>query len=158
MKRRLPIILILLANVGGALYYFRAQTPDSITLTGIVTTDDVIVSSQVSGRLDKLYVQQGDIVKQGQLLAEIQPAQWQADMSFYQNTQKQAATQVDQAQADLRFQESQMHFQVAQAEANVAAAQAQVTQAQADLELAKVTFAREEDMYKKGVESVQAYD
>jgi len=42
-----------------------------LVLTGIVTTNDVIVSPQVSGQVQKLLVNEGDSVVPGQLLAVI---------------------------------------------------------------------------------------
>ncbi|MGN6371360.1 MAG: HlyD family secretion protein [Phycisphaerae bacterium] len=158
MKRRLPILLILAILIGIGIYYFDFSSPSEITLTGIVTTDDVIVGSQIQGRLQELLVNQGNDVKKGQLLARIQPDQWQADMSYYQHSQQQAATQVTQSEADLRFMELQTKNQIAQAEANLAASEAQVAEAQADLENARLTNAREEKAYKAGAESIQAYD
>ena len=158
MKRRLPILLILIVVVGAIIYYTNYRTPSEIQLTGIVTTDDVIVGTQVQGRLQKMHVDQGDVVKKGQLLAEIQPDQWQADMSYYEHSQAQATTQVAQSEADLRFMELQTKNQIAQAEANLAAAKAQVAQSQAELENAQLTFTREQEAYKKGAESLQGYD
>ncbi len=158
MKRRLLILIVLGGVVGAGVYYFGLSSPSEITLTGIVTTDDVIVGSQIQGRLEELKVNQGDSVKKGDLLARIQPDQWQADMSYAEHSQAQATTQVAQSEADLRFMESQTKNQIAQAEANLAASQAQVTEAEADLENAKLTNEREEKAYKNGSESIQAYD
>jgi multidrug resistance efflux pump len=157
MKRRLFIIFIL-AIIGGTIYYVETRPVPAIVLTGIVTTDDVIVSSQIQGRLQQLNVDQGDVVKKDQLLAEIEPDQWQADMSYYQSSAQQAATQVTQSEADLKFMESQVENQIAQAEANLAAAQAQVNESKADLENSQLTYNREEAAYKQGAESLQGYD
>jgi HlyD family secretion protein len=159
MKRRIFIFILLLAAIGAGLYYYyQLHTAAPITLTGMVTTDDVIVSAQVQGRLQELKVKQGDIVKKGDLVALIQPEQWKADMSFYQSSQQQAESQLVQAEADLRFQESQTKNQISQAEASQSAAQAQVALAQADLENAALMFKREDEAYKKGAESAQSYD
>ncbi len=133
MLRRLILLLILAAAIAGGVYYYTHQTKGQLTLTGIVTTDNVIVSSQVAGRLQELKVQQGDPVKKGDLLALIQPDQWQADIAVFEQTEKQAATQISVAQADLRFQEAQTASQIAQAQASLSAASAQVTQAEADV-------------------------
>ncbi|HUO10324.1 MAG TPA: efflux RND transporter periplasmic adaptor subunit [Phycisphaerae bacterium] len=158
MKRPFIILLILALLIGVAIYYLGLSSRGEITLTGIVTTDDVIVGTQVQGRLQSLKVNQGDEVKKDELLAVIQPDQWQADMSYYEHSQAQATTKVSQSQADLRFMESQTKNRIAQAEANLAAAKAQVAQAQAELENAQLTFTREERAYKNGSESLQAYD
>jgi len=158
MKRGLVLLAILLLAGAGIAYYFLMPAQKAITLTGIVTTDDVIASAQISGRLEKLLVNQGDIVKRGELLAVIQPAQWQADMNFYESSRRQAATQVSQSQAELRYQETQTQNQILQAQANLASAQSQVKQAQAELENLQLTYQREEKLFNDHIESQQAYD
>jgi HlyD family secretion protein len=134
------------------------RRPAGIMMTGIVTTDEVIVSSEIQGRLQQLFVREGDTVTNGQLLGVIQPETQQADMAFYASSERQATAQVAQAGADLKFEEAQTSNQIAQAEANLASAQAQVAQAAADLENAQLTFQREEKLKLSGAESEQAYD
>jgi multidrug resistance efflux pump len=157
-KRRLVIAIIVLAVVLGAVLCTILLRGRVIGVTGIVTTDEVIASSEVQGRLQRLLVKEGDTVKRGDLLAVIQPKEWLADMSFYTNSERQAQAQVVQSEADLKYQEAQTTNQILQAEANLAAARAQVTQAEADEENARLTAGREEDLFKRGVESAQAND
>jgi len=116
VKRRLPIVL------AAVVYYTLARHVQDIVLTGIVATDDVIVGSEVQGRVQQLLVQQGDEVKQGQLLALIQPEEWKADMAYYADSEQQSAAHVDQAEADLRYQEAQTRDGAEQAAARLEAA------------------------------------
>ncbi|HTL59243.1 MAG TPA: HlyD family efflux transporter periplasmic adaptor subunit [Candidatus Limnocylindrales bacterium] len=158
MKRRIVFIVLLLLVAGAATYFLALRRPRQLVLTGIVTTDSVIVSAEIQGRLKQLLVAQGDWVTNGQLLARIQPQEWKADVSFYSNSEQQYAAQVTQAEADLRYQEAQTSNQVRQAEATLASTQSQARQAEADLEIAQLNFQREEDLRKQGVNSTQAYD
>jgi len=151
----LPILAVLVAAV---IYYALTRGATSLRLTGIVTTDAVVVSPEIQGRLESLLVQQGDQVQQGQLLGRIQPKEWKAEMSFYSNTEQQSAAQVTQAEADLKYQEAQTSNQIRQAEANLAASEAQVTQGDADLENAKLNFERLQGLFQHGVESAQTHD
>ena len=74
MKKRKPIILILiLAVLAGGIYYATTRQAHEIILTGIVTTDEVIVSSEIQGRLQQLLVQQGDKVNLTLKLTRISP-------------------------------------------------------------------------------------
>jgi multidrug resistance efflux pump len=157
-KKRGLAMLIVVVAVGAGIYFTLSRHSRQVIITGIVTTDEVIASSEIQGRLAQLKVNQGDVVKTGQLLAEIQPKEWQADMAYYRGNQQQSAAQVTQAQADLSYQESTTANQVREAEANLASAQAQIAQAKADLENAELTFTREEQLYHQGAEPVQAYD
>jgi HlyD family secretion protein len=158
MKRRLPILIAAVVVLAGGLYYVLTSRPRELVLTGIVTTDDVIVSSEVQGRLQELLVKEGDAVTQGQLLARIQPQEWNADVAYYADSEQQSAARVAEAEAALRYEDSQTDNQVRQAEANLAAAQAQVAQGKADLENARLNFQREESLYHSGIESAQVYD
>jgi HlyD family secretion protein len=158
MNRRLPLVIAAIVVLGGGLYYALTSRPRELVLTGIVTTDDVIVSSEVQGRLQDLLVQEGDPVTQGQLLARIQPQEWTADVAYYADSERQSAARVAEAEAALRYEDAQTDNQTQQAEANLAAAQAQVAQGKADLENARLSFQREESLFHSGIESAQVYD
>lgn len=158
MKRRIPIVIVAIAAMVAIAIYVLTRPPREIVVTGIVTTDEVIVSSEIQGRLQQLLVKQGDTVQSNQLVAVIQPQEWKADMSYYSNNVEQMESQVDQARADLRFQAESTSNQIQQAEANLAVAQAQVTQARADLDNAALIYKREEGLYKKGVDSAQTFE
>jgi multidrug resistance efflux pump len=158
MRRKLAILFLVLAAISGGLYYARMHRARTLALTGLVSTDGVIVSSEIAGRLQELLVKEGDAVKAGQLIGRIQAREWKAEMAFFANTEQQSAAQVTQAQADLRFQEDQASNQVRQAEANLQAAQAQVAQGEADLENASLNFNRMEGLHSQGVESAQVFD
>jgi HlyD family secretion protein len=99
--RKIILIILVLAVVAGGIYYALTRTPAAIVLTGIITTDEIIVSPEIQGRLQRLFVREGDAVTNGELLAEIQPQTQQADMQFYASSEQQAAAQVTQAKADL---------------------------------------------------------
>jgi len=158
MKRRIPIVLLLVALAAGVIYYQSIRPPREIVLSGVVTTDEVIVSPQILGRLEKLLVREGDHVTNGQLLAVIQAQEWKADMAFAADSELQSSAQVTQAEANLKFQEAQTSNQIAQAEANLAAVQAQEAEARANLENASLSFKRTEGLFKQGVESGSAND
>src|SRR5262245_53890128 len=118
--KRLIRPLILLAVVAGAGYYYYLSTlPDPIVLTGIVTTNDVIVSPQIAGRITQLMVQEGDTVKPGQLLAVLDPGELKEEQAFYTASAEGASSQVQESAAALRFQEMQVNDQIRQAEATL---------------------------------------
>src|SRR5271156_2256927 len=121
MKRKIPFILLIVAVVAAAAYFAAVRHRRAIVLTGMATTDEVIASSEIQGRLQKLLVNEGDTVTNGQLLALIQPAERKADLAFYSDGAAQSAAQVTQAGADLKFQEAQTSNLTWQSEANLAA-------------------------------------
>ncbi|MGA2245002.1 MAG: efflux RND transporter periplasmic adaptor subunit [Verrucomicrobiota bacterium] len=99
--RNVVLILLVLAAGAAAIYCVLLRPPSAIILTGVVTTDEVIVAPEIQGRLQALCVQEGDLVTNGELLAQIQPEQWQADRAFYASSQQQSTADLAQAQADL---------------------------------------------------------
>jgi RND family efflux transporter MFP subunit len=102
MKTLRRLVLILLAALAtGGIYYATTRPPGKIILTGVVTTDELIVSSEVQGRMQQLFVREGDAVTNGELLAVIQPQEQLANVEFYARSQKQSAAAAAQAKADL---------------------------------------------------------
>jgi HlyD family secretion protein len=158
MTRRVVLGGAAVLAAAAGLWAVLGRRPDEIVLTGIVTTDDVIVSAEIQGRLQELAAREGDTVTRGQLLGRIQPQEWKAEVDFYADSERQSAAQVAEAEAILRFQEAQTRNETRQAEATLAAAHAEVAQAVADEEKARLTFERERAMYRKGVEAAQAFD
>ncbi|MGH9454959.1 MAG: HlyD family secretion protein [Terriglobia bacterium] len=127
-------------------------------LTGIVDTDEVVVSAQIAGRLEQLLVREGDPVKQKQLLALLDPREMKADQAYYAHTEQNYLDQVHAAEAALRYQELQTRDQVNQAQAALASAQAQEEQAEANYHQAHRDYERAEALFKSGIDSEQTAD
>src|SRR5947209_5585286 len=98
MLRRLFILLILAAAAGGGYLYWRSRPAQPVLLTGIVTEDGVVVSSQLQGQLQQLLVKEGDHIKAGQLLATIAPQELRADQAYYAQSEQGFSAQVQQAE------------------------------------------------------------
>jgi multidrug resistance efflux pump len=158
MKRKIPLILLVVAAIAAGVYFAVFSRPREIVLTGMVTTDEVIVSSEIAGRLQQLLVRQGDAVTNGQLIAVIQPAERKAELDFYTKSAHQSSAQVAEAEADLAFQQAQTSNLIWQSEANLSATKDQVAQAVADLENAQLTFKREQELSKQNVDSPKEFD
>src|SRR5215218_2363843 len=119
MAKKLPILILIGAFAYGAYYYFTLP-PKSLVLTGIVTTHDVAVAPQIGGRLVSMLVKEGDEVKKGQAIAEIDPGELRAERAYFEHSAEGIASQVRESEAALRLQERQLTDQVKQAEAAVA--------------------------------------
>jgi HlyD family secretion protein len=113
-KWLLPVVVLLMA---GGYFYFRHGKAEPLNfstvaagrgdLTATVTATgtlnpvvNVTVGSQVSGRISKLYVDYNSPVTNGQLLAEIDPATYQAAV-------EQAGADLANANANLELQQVQ---------------------------------------------------
>ena len=158
MKKNPRLLIPLLLLVAGAVYAFTSLRPRALTLTGIVTTNDVVLSPQVAGQLAELRVSEGDSVKKGQILAVIAPEELRADTAYYAQSAAGVSSQVKESEAALRFEESATDHQTAQAVSNLAASEAQVQAAAADREAARATYTRTQDLARQQIASAQDLD
>ncbi len=158
LRKKLVVLAVVVLLASVALFAFVRTRDGSLVLTGIVTTNDVVVSPQIAGQIDKLLVAEGDRVKQGQLLAVIAPDELKADTAYYAQSADSLSSQVQASEADLRFQEKQTAEQIRQAESNLASTEAQVAAAAADREQAQITYARDRGLSAQGVVSPQDLD
>jgi multidrug resistance efflux pump len=162
MKTRLLNYLLTLAMVGLAgwaavsLYHRYIENP--WTRDGQVRANIVGIAPRVSGPIIRVAVHDNQEVKKGDLLFEIDPADFQAQVSLYTG-------QVLNAQANLTLQQQNLARQTDLYKKNVnalmdlqnaqdsfAAAQAQLVSAQANLKLAKLNLS-----YTRVVAPVDGY-
>jgi HlyD family secretion protein len=155
-KLLLPIVAVIL--VAGIVAYAKWSQPTALELTGIVTTNDVIVSPQISGQISQLLVNDGDPVKRDQLLAVITPDELRTDIDYYAHTAQGLTSQVKESEAALRFQQQQTTDQITQAEATLASTVAQEKSAEADRENARLTFERDQKMVAQDIVTTQQFD
>ena len=158
MKKAVRLV-ILAAVLGGIGYYiYRQSLPQPLVLTGIVTTNDVVVSPQITGRVSQLLVAEGDSVKQGQLLAVLSPDELREESAFYAASAEGSSSQVQESEAALRFQQMQTGDQIKQAEATLQATESQRSAAQAELQNAQLVYDRADRMSKQGISTTEQLD
>ena len=120
----------------------RAIT-ETVTAAGTVASEvEVVVSSDVSGEIVFLAVEEGDRVEAGQLLLRIRP-------DIYASQVEQAQTQVSAAQSGV----GEARGSVAEAQQAVTQARADVAQATADRERAERAYQRQQDLFNRDVVS-----
>jgi HlyD family secretion protein len=158
-RRRIALALVLVGMlVAGGAYYIIASRPAVLVLTGIVTTNDVVVSPQIGGQIGRLLVKEGDTVHQEQLLAVITPDELAADRTYYAQSAEGLTSQVKESEAALRYQEQQTKDQIRQAEATLASIESQRAAADADLENARLSFERNQRLVQQQLISVEQFD
>ena len=156
MKRIL--LLLVLAGGGTAVYYSTRTGPAPLILTGIVTTEDVIVSPQVGGQISRLLVKEGDRVRRDDLVATMTTDELRADREYYAQTVRSIESQVGENEAALRFEQRQLEDRVQQAQAVLWASVAQQAEAMAALENARITYERTRKLAAEGVAPPQQVD
>ncbi len=158
MRKVLRLALVLALVGAGGWYYVVQSRPAALVLTGIVTTNDVVIAPQIGGRLVALDVKEGDSVTAGQVLAEIDTGELAADRDYYAHSAESLQSSVREQEAGLRLQRKQLQDQEAQAEASIATTIASRAAAAADVERAKVTFDRTRDLAGSGLAPAQQLD
>jgi len=141
MSRKLTIALVVIAAASTAGWLeVRHAGPADLVLTGVVTTNDLIVSSQVGGRVSRLMVGEGESVTPNQVIATLEPGELQADRAFYARSADAVAAQVEASRAEL------------------AAAVAQDSEARANLTNAQRVFERQQTLLAAGGVTEQELD
>ncbi|MBW4644371.1 MAG: efflux RND transporter periplasmic adaptor subunit [Goleter apudmare HA4340-LM2] len=141
----------------------------TISANGTVKPERLInLSPKNSGILKSLLVKEGDIVKQGQIVAYMDDSNLRGQLISAQGQLAQAQANLQKAQAGNRPQDiGQAQAQLDEAQANlrkaqagnrsqdIAQAQAQLQNTQAALRQAEDNFRRNQDLYNTGVISLQ---
>jgi HlyD family secretion protein len=140
-------------NKGSATQYFTAMADSGplrkvVNATGVVqTVVTVQVGSQVSGQVEELYADFNSIVKRGQLLAKLDPRNFQAQVENAQASVAAARARVRSAEADQKTQV-----------ANLQSAKANLEAARVARDNTAILFQRASELSKSGVASKNDYD
>lgn len=143
-----------------ALVVYLATTPhgNAIPLTGIVTGNDVIVSPQVAGRMIHLSVDEGSEVHNGDLIAELDPAELVAARDSAEANIHTLEAKVNSARDTRSWTDEQTSASLRQAESTLTATRSQLVQAQANLWRDQQTYKRQQGLFDGGVASAQDRD
>lgn len=182
------IAVSLLGGIGYATYYQVAVSPRqearrrvltqpverqtlaiTVAANGTVKPERSInLSPKNSGILKRLLVKEGDIVKQGQILAYMDDSNLQGQLTQARGQLAQAEANLQKAQAGNRPQDiAQAQAQLDEAQANlqkaeagnrpqdIAQAQARLASSQANLQKAEDDFRRNQELYNAGAIALQ---
>lgn len=152
---RFFIFLLVLLAIATGYYFYSTDRSSDIVLIGIVDANQVLVSSKIMGRVEKLYVDEGSKVKAGDLIAEIDSAELEAEKNAAEATISAYGAQVSSMRATQAQTLGETNSGVVNAQARLAAAKATLVQAQADLARVKSDSERTISLAQAGVSSEQ---
>jgi len=157
MNARNKFFIILGVILAIALGYYLISTPrgSDLDLIGIVDANQVIVSPQVQGRISKLLVDEGTTVKQGDLIAVLDPAELEAQARAAAATIDSLRSQVSATKATSMATQGSTTSNVANAQARLQSARAQLIQAEATLQRVESDSRRTIELAEQGVASDQ---
>lgn len=135
MKKNIIIVVVVITSILAMTFWFLKRdttTSTDLTLYGNVDIRQVSLAFEASGRIQSLKVQEGDKVRQGQVLAQLN-----TDALKIQAQQAQAQLDV-QKQAIIKQDVGTRPEEIAQAQAQIVSAQAQLEKANKDLQRLQV--------------------
>ena len=140
-----------------ALTYYFASTPSNkdLVLIGTVDSNQVIVSPQIQGRLQKLLVDEGTPVKTGDLIAVIDPAELKTQEAAAAATITSLRSKVSEMRYTEQSTKGSTTSDVANSQAKLQSMKSQLAQAQATLERTESDSRRTIELAKQGVASDQ---
>jgi HlyD family secretion protein len=149
--RRIIVVAALIAAVaGGAFYAWKALQPKNVGFAsgnGRIEATEIDVAAKLAGRVTDIYVQEGDFVTAGQVLAQMQIDTLEAQRDEAQANYQKALHSVASAKSKAALQVS-----------DKAAAEAVVVQREAELDAAHRRYTRTENLTAQKVTTAQQLD
>jgi len=146
----LAAVAILIGLVGwGAWTMTRPNGPGEgfVSGNGRIEATEIDIATKYAGRVVDIFAREGDFVKAGQVLAQMQIDVLNAQRDEARAQQQQAINAVASAEAMVKVRES-----------DLAAAQAVVVQRESELDNAKRRLARSQTLSREGAASIQQLD
>jgi HlyD family secretion protein len=157
VNARNKFLIILAIILGASTIYYLVSTPRSsdLVLIGTVDSNQIIVSPQMQGRIAKLLVDEGTQVKQGDLIAVLDPSELEAEARAAAAMIDSLRSQVSATQATSAATQGSTSSNVVNAQARLQSARAQLLQAEATLQRTESDSRRMIELAKQGVASDQ---
>jgi HlyD family secretion protein len=156
--RKFVVVLSVLFLIALVVYFLTTPRGSDIPLTGVVDGNEVIVSPQVTGRLINLTVDEGSEVKKGDLIAELDPKELEANLDAAKANVTSLENQVNEANHNYSWTNDQTDASIEQAKARLTSSQAQIEQARAELARDQDDLKRIGMLFEKGEVSAQDRD
>jgi HlyD family secretion protein len=148
---RLLIVLAVIAIAAGAgLYIWQKLHPKNVGFAsgnGRIEATDIDIAAKLAGRIEKIFVGEGDFVRAGQVLVQMQTDTLEAQLNEARAQREMAVHDVNALEAQVTAKESEK-----------AAAIATVAQRDANWDAAKRRLVRTEQLTRERVEPPQQLD
>lgn len=160
MNARNRVFMIVgLLMVGSLIWYFATTRRSSdLQLIGTVDANEVIVSAKILGRIQTLTVEEGQDVKQGELIATIESDDLDAALKAAEATAAGARWKLNSSQYTEQQNRGETASGVVSAAAQVRSAQAALAEARAQYEHQHADTSRAVALAKQGIVSAQSRD
>src|SRR6202162_1903501 len=154
-RNKFLIILAVILAIGSAYYFFSTPRVNDVLLVGTVDANQIVVSPQIQGRILKLFVEEGTQVKQGDLIALLDPSELEAQERGAVATIAGLRSKVSESEYTRQSTKGSTSGDVANSQARLQAARAQLAQAEATLARIESDSLRTIGLAQAGVASEQ---
>jgi HlyD family secretion protein len=135
MSARIKFLILLgiIVAIASGYYFFSTPSGNDLVLVGTVDANQIVVSPQVAGRISKLLVEEGTQIKQGDLIALLDPSELEAQERAAAATISSLRSKVSEGQYTHQSMKGSTSSDVANSQARLASSRAQLAQAEATL-------------------------
>jgi HlyD family secretion protein len=148
-RNKFLILLGIIVAISLTYYYFSTPRGGDLVLIGTVDANQIVVSPQIQGRILKLLVEEGTQVKQGDLIAELDPSELEAE-------ERAAAAMITSFRSQMNANEFTQKSTRGSTSSDVANAQAQLQSARAQLGQAEAMQTRIESDSRRTIGLAEA--
>ncbi|AFM39823.1 multidrug resistance efflux pump [Desulfosporosinus acidiphilus SJ4] len=154
MKKKVLAVIVVLGIIAGSVwgnsYFNHSKTQD--VYSGTIEGTEIPVQPELGGKVIDLKVEEGQMIKAGDVIAKLDDSQAKISLQTAQSQQTQAQAKLDDLLGGTRAEElRRLESVLAQANDNVAALAP-------SLQLAQNNLANDQQLYKSGALSKQALD
>jgi multidrug resistance efflux pump len=148
-----------LLTVGSLIWFLMtAREPSDLKLIGTVDANEVLVSAKIPGRIQNLSVEEGQAVKEGQLIAVIESDDLAAARKAAEATVASNRSKLGETMETERQNQGEVSSASVNAQAQLMASESTLAQAQANLAHQQADTVRTVALAKQGIVSEQAKD
>ena len=149
-KKLIPVIALVAVLAGAAFYYYiylneKRPADTTLKISGNIEAHESLVGFKVQGRIIELPVEEGQMVKAGDLLAKLDQNDYRQQVSMDEATMNTRTAELKLSLAGSRIQEKK-------------SAEQALIDARADQELKKIDFQRYQALFEKDEVSAQIRD
>lgn len=170
MSSRIALIAVLVLIFGSLLAYSQLRH-EPLKVSGYIEAEDIRLGSRVGGRIAEVLAEEGDLVKQGQVIVRLEPFDLNEQLAAAKAEQDDQQALLNKLQAGYRAEEiAQAKAQVDELSARhqmlvngprqqeIDAARAELKMASSQLELAQANYKREKEVFEKGAGTQEKFD
>src|SRR5271168_319661 len=154
-RNKFLIVLGVILVISSAYYFFSTPGGNDLVLIGTVDANQIVVSPQIQGRILKLLVEEGTQVKQGDLIALMDPSELEAEERAATATIASMRSQVSANQSTSKSMSGSTSSDVSNTQAKLQSTRAQLAQSEAMLTRVESDSRRTIGLAEAGVESDQ---